>query len=274
MKKLLAIIVLGLLFSGNAYAEEIIKLNQGIVVKIPKGYEHIQFNHKRYQRTDFDMNNISQDIRREQIKGQEEIWGYDGSETITLIGKKGFADLYGDAMKHMMSGRDFSTWSRFSELSKKCGNKITPKSQVKCINNFLKIEPMIQIIIGNNTTDYIKEINIEIDQLKTKDKKEINETNKSESGQIKLSENYKINLEAKYANIQNKKWGIDVSTDASIEGSDVNYEMKAKSAGYIFIHNKRQFSIQGFCQSRKNCKKIKKLNNQIIEPYLSRYTQN
>ena len=265
MKKLLAIVVLGLLWSGICYAD-IIKLNQGTVVKIPKGFEYFQIWRKDYYQTQFNMNNVPQDLRESFIKENKEFWGYDGSEMVTLIGKKGFADLYGDLLKHLGTGRDISSWSRFNELSKKCGKKITAQSRMKCINNFLKIEPMFEVNVGNKKTDYIREIDKEINEIKTSDQKEIDKINNSMNDEIKYEKSVSL-IEGNYKNIQNKKWGIEINTIDKLDTA------KAKSFGYIFLHNGYQFSIRGFCSSSKDCKKIKKLNNQIIEPYLARYTQ-
>ena len=264
IKKLLGIVVLGLLWCNTSFAETI-ELDQGIKVNIPKGYEYLQFDQIEFMRANFEGLELSESEIDEIVNEMKLLLGMNGSETSTLIGKKGYAKGYGSFINHTMSGNAPESWSGFSKFEKKCGNKQTEKSMMDCLIKFFKMDPIIQIDVGNDTNEDLKELTLLINEINTTDTKDIKDLNKS-SEKIKktFSNMYQNEINLKIVKIKNKKWGFEIF------GEDIMMGFKAKRIGYMFMHNEHAFIIQGFCMSQTTCKNIKKLNNQIIEPYLSK----
>jgi len=267
MKKLLGIVVLGLLWCNTAFTETI-GLDQGIKVNIPKGYEYVQFDQIEFMRANLEGVEVSKSEIDKTVNEMKSLLGMNGSETSTIIGKRGYAEGYGNYINHILSGNAPESWSGYSKLNKKCGNKKTDKSMIKCLIKFFKMDPLVQIDIGNNTNEEIKELSLLINELNTTDTKDIDDINKS-SEKIKktFSSMYRNELNLKIVKIKNKMWGFEIF------GEDLMMGFKAKRIGYMLIHNEHIFIIQGFCMSQKTCKNIKKLNNQILEPYLSKNIQ-
>ena len=263
MKKLLAIIVLGLTWC-NASLAETIDLDQGIKVNIPKGYEYLQFDQSGFMRGNLEGMEISKSKIDELIDETKLLLGMNGSETSTIIGKKGYAKGYGDFMNHTLSGNAPESWDGFNEFEKKCGNKKTEKLMMKCLIKFFKMDPMIQIDIGNGSNKNLKEFSSGLNEINGSVKKDINDFNKS-SKKFKqtFSKIYQNEVKLKFIKVKNKQWGYEIS------GEDTMMGFTAKRIGYMFVPNGRVFIIQGFCMSQTTCKDIKKLNNKIIEPYLS-----
>ena len=263
MKKLLGIIVLSLLWCNTLFAETI-ELDQGIKVNIPKGYEYLQFDQLEFIRVNMEAMEISKSKIDQIINDMKLLLGMNGSETSTIIGKKGYAKGYGDFMNHTLSGNAPESWDGFNEVEKKCGNKKTDKSMMKCLIKFFKMDPMIQIDVGNGSNKDLKELTLTLNKINDSDKNDINDFNKS-SEKIKntFSEMYQNEINLKLVKIKNKKWGFEIL------GEDTMMGFTAKRIGYMFIPNEHAFIIQGFCMSQTTCKNIKKLNNKIIEPYLS-----
>ena len=120
------------------------------------------------------------------------------------------------------------------------------------------MDPVIQIDIGNNTTEFLKELSIEMDNNK------IDNTNKPpEKVKNVFSKLYQNEMNVKLVKLKNNKSAIELLGEDTIMG------FKSKRIGYVFLHNERAFIIQGFCMSQATCKNIKKLNKKILEPYLS-----
>ena len=264
MKKLFyTLLVLGLIWC-NASLAETIELDQGIKINIPKGYEYLQFDQLEFMKANMATMEISKSKIDETIDEMKLLLGMNGSETSTIIGKKGYAKGYGDFMNHVISGNSAESWDGFNEFEKKCGNKKTEKLMIKCVIKFFKMDPMIQIDIGNGSNKDLKELSLGLNEINDSDKKDINDFNKS-STKFKrtFGKMYQNEIKLKFIKVKNKQWGFEVS------GEDTMMGFTAKRFGYMFVPNERVFIIQGYCLSPKTCKDIKKLNNKIIEPYLS-----
>ena len=263
MKKLLSIIVLGLLGCNILFAETI-ELDQGIKVSIPKGYEYLQFDQLELMRANMEAMEVSKSKIDEAIDEMKLLFGMNGSETSTIIGKKGYAKGYGDFMNHTLSGNAPESWDGFNEFEKKCGNKKKEKLMIKCLIKFFKMDPIIQIDIGNGSNKDLKELTLALNEINVSDKKNINDFNKSfEKIKNTFSEIYQNEIKLKFVKVKNKQWGFEILGEETMMG------FTAKRIGYMFILNEHAFAIQGFCMSQTTCKNIKKLNNKIIEPYLT-----
>ena len=187
-----------------------------------------------------------------------------GTETTTLIGKKGFADGYASLFEHIIKKkRNPESWPGFSKINNKCGRKKTEKSQLKCIVKVMNLDPMIQIDIANGTNEEMKELSAGLQEIE-KNPKDVKKINKSsEIVKNYFGSKYQNEIKLKLTHIDNKQWGF------AITGKDNLFGMKAKRLGYAMIYNDHFFSIQAFCMSQTSCKKIKKTNIMILQPYLS-----
>ena len=255
--------VLGLMCCNVTYAKTI-QLDQGIKVKIPKNYEYLQFNQLEFLRGNLQGIETSKSKIDEIIDQQQLYLGMNGTETSTIIGLKGYKNLYGDFTNHILSGNNPETWSGFEEFLTKCENKKTEKSLMKCMINFLKMDPIIQIDVANGTSEDLKELSLALDEANIgngEDFESINET--TEKIKTTFGDVYQNEIEIKIVKVKNKLWGIEVL------GEDKMMGFTAKRVGYMFLHNGHVFVTQGFCMSKKTCKNIKNLNDKIIEPYLS-----
>ena len=264
MKKFFSFIILISFWINNLFAETI-NLDQGIKINIPKGYEHLNYDQSEFMRYNLESLEISKSKIDEIIDQTITVLGMNGSETSTIIGRKGFVKGYGDFINHTLSGNPPETWYGFGKLERQCGNKKTEKSMLKCLVKFFKMDPIVQIDVSNGTTVEIKELSSLMQELNFSDKKDVKDFNKaSEKIKQTFSDMYQNELKIKLGNIKNKKWGFEIL------GKDIMMGFTAQRVGYLFIHNERPFIVQGFCMSETTCKNIKKLNNQIIEPYLSK----
>ena len=261
MKKFLGILVLGLLWC-NAGLTEILELDHGIKINIPKNYEYAQFDQEDFQRANL-QDYLSKKEIEDTIKETHRLLGMTGTETTTLIGKKGFADGYASLFKHVIEKKDPQTWTGFNKINNKCGRKKTEKSKLKCIMKVMNLDPMIQIDIANGTNEDMKELSLTLQEVE-KNPKDVKKINKgSETVKNNLFSQYQSEINLKITHIDNKQWGF------TITGKDNLFGMKAKRLGYTMIYNDHMFSIQAFCISQTNCKKIKKINIEILQPYLS-----
>ena len=266
MKKLLKILVLVFLFSTSAIAKTI-KLDQGIKVNIPKNYEYLQFDQQDFVRANF-KGVISESEIEDLLNEQVSLLGFDGTETSTIIAKKGYAKGFGSYYNHVINGKDPQSWSGMKKIQNKCGKKKSQESQIKCIIKIMKMDPIVQIDIANSNNENIKQLASDIKLLEDSNKKEIKDINESsEKIRNSFGAMYKNELSLKIAKINNKKWGFEII------GEDNMLGMKAKRIGYLIIHKEKVFILQGFCMSQTTCKNIKKLNIAIVKPYFSTNTQ-
>ena len=121
MKKLLGIMVLGLLLSSKAYAETV-ELEQGIKLNIPKGYTYVELNYKDYQ-----DENAQGFLSNKELKEYYENMGITGTEKVLIIGKDvvyGMVNFY----QHDLDGKKPEEWKGFIEVDKKCGSKNSEKA--------------------------------------------------------------------------------------------------------------------------------------------------
>ena len=262
-KKLLEILVLGLLLCNVGFAETL-ELDQGIKINIPKNYEYLQFDQQDFSRANMVGIGLSKNEIEDLINEQASLLGMDGTETSTIIAKKGYADAYGNLIQHLIDGKSHESWPGNRKFKKKCGKKRSQKSMLKCLVKFFKLDPMIQIDIANGTNEEIKEMASALKEIEGSSKKEIKEINKSfEPSKNSFGSFYKTTLNLKFAYIDNKQWGFEITGKENIMGA------KGKRIGYIIIHKNRAFLIQGFCYSQTTCENIEKTNIEIIQPYLS-----
>ena len=262
MKKFLGIVVLGLLWCNVGLAE-ILELDHGIKINIPKNYEYAQFDQEEFQRANL-QDHLSKKELDDTIKETHTLLGMIGTETSTLIGKKGFKDGYADLYEHIVKKKENAeSWPGLSNISNKCGRKKTEKSQMKCLVKVMNLDPTIQIDIGNGTNEDLKELSAILQEVE-KNPKDLKKLNKSsETVKNYFGSQYQNEINLKITHIDNKQWGF------AITGKDNLFGMKAKRLGYAMIYNDHIFSIQAFCISQTNCKKIKKINIEILQPYLS-----
>jgi hypothetical protein len=263
MKKFLGILVLGLLWCNVGFAE-ILELDHGIKINIPKNYEYLQFDQQDHARANMVGIDLSKNEIEDLINEQASLLGMDGTETTIIIAKKGYAEGYGDYYQHLIDGKSPESWSGYRKFEKKCGKKKSQKSILKCLVKFMKLDPMIQIDIANGTNEDFKEMASSLKEIEGSSKKEIKEINKSfEPTKNSFGSYYKNTLNLKIAYIDNKQWGFEIIGEENMMG------MKGKRIGYIMVHNDHAFLIQGYCFSQTTCKNIKKTNIEIIQPYLS-----
>lgn len=255
--KILQIIILALFWSNITIAE-IIELDQGVKIKIPYGYEYTQYNQYQYTKINLEgIEGISQSEIDDALDNLEKLLGMNGTETTTILGKKGYKNAYGELVNFALSGKNPETWSGFEKFARKCGSKLTEKSVMKCTIDFFKIDPIIQIDVANDTSEELKELASALDNPYVKKKKVFEKFNTA------FGTGYKNEIETKITKIKNKIWGVE------IKGEDITMGFTTKRIGYMFLHNERAFVIQGFCMSEKNCRKIKDLNDEILGPYIS-----
>ena len=225
MQKILGFGFLFLLWSNITFAK-VIELDQGVKIKIPEGYEYVQFDrlkHMRSKRGEF--KDLTESQFREFINKQQSVFGMNGDEISTIILRKEFKDSYIDLINFTSTGKKWMGWPGMKELANPCATKKTGKAVQKCIVEKLKMDPIIVIDVANG----IVKDPVLISALK------------------KIDE-YKI------------------SGDERIIG------IRLKNTTYIYLHNEHVLGVRGICFSKKNCKKIKNLKNEIIGPYLSMKT--
>ena len=92
-------------------------------------------------------------------------FGWDGDSEDWQTACKGYAEGYGSYFNHIMLGNTPESWSGFSKFEKKCGNKKTEKSMMKCLIKFFKMDPIIQIDVGNDTNEDLKELTLLINEI-------------------------------------------------------------------------------------------------------------
>ena len=105
--------------------------------------------------------------------------GMNGSETSTLIGKKGYAKGYGSFINHTMSGNAPGPGLVLVSLKNVEINKLK-KSMMDCFPiKFFKMDPMILNRCWNDTNEDLKELTLLINEINTTDTKDIKDLNKS-----------------------------------------------------------------------------------------------
>ena len=139
MKKFFSFIILISFWINNLFAE-IINLDQGIKINIPKGYEHLNYDQSEFMRYNLESLEISKSKIDEIIDQTITVLGMNGSETSTIIGRKGFVKGYGDFINHTLSGNPPETWHGFGKLERQCGNKKTEKSMFTIFSSPVSIK--------------------------------------------------------------------------------------------------------------------------------------
>jgi len=263
MKKFLGIVVLGLLWCNIIFAKTI-QLDQGVKIKIPNDYEYLQFNQYEFMKGNLEGMEMSKSEIDEIIDQMQLYLGMNGTETSTIIGRRGYKNSFGDFTNHILSGNNPESWSGFGKFSQKCGNKKTEKSIMKCTIDFFKMDPIIQIDVANGINEELKELALALEEANIGDAEDFESFNETtEKVKNTFNDMYQNEIEIKIAKVKNKLWGIEIL------GKDIMMGFTAKRIGYMFFQNEHVFVIQGYCMSKKTCKNIKNLNDKILEPYLS-----
>tara|TARA_B100000989_G_C19436878_1_gene425523 strand:- start:47 stop:856 length:810 start_codon:yes stop_codon:yes gene_type:complete len=150
MKKVLGIVILGLLWCNITFAK-IIELDQGVKIKIPDGYEYVQFKRLEFMRAKAgEWGELSKSQFDKFIDEQQTLLGMNGTETSTIIVRKEYKDSYIDFINHVSTGKSWKGWPGMRKIANKCANKKSQKSVVKCIVDTLKMDPIIQINLAND----------------------------------------------------------------------------------------------------------------------------
>ena len=105
MKKAIGIVVLGLLFCGNSFAE-LLDLGNGVKINIPNNFEYIQVDDKKFTEMNSKALGVSQKEIDMEYREYVEARGYTGTEKLTLIGPKGFKNSYGKMLHYYLTGKD------------------------------------------------------------------------------------------------------------------------------------------------------------------------
>ena len=249
MKKLLGIVVLGLLWCNIGFAE-ILELNHGIKINIPKNYEYLQFDQQDFARANF-KGVISENEIEDLLNEQASLLGFDGTETSTIIAKKGYAKGFGSYYSHVINGKDPQSWSGMKKIQNKCGKKKSQESQIKCIIKIMKMDPIVQIDIANSNNENIKQLASDIKLLEDSNKKEIKDINESsEKIRNSFGAMYKNELSLKIAKINNKKWGFEII------GEDNVYDLDPET---LYFLNKIMNQLN-----------LKKIRNNILSQALAK----
>ena len=255
MKKLLGIVVLGLLWCNISFAETV-ELEQGIKLNIPKGYAHTELNYKDYYYEN--TKDVLSDKEREEIY---ENLGITGMEKMLLIGKDADYGIVNFYQHTYVDGKKPEEWRGLIEVDKKCGSKNSEKAFMKCFAKLLS-DPTITAVVSGAGSPLIDELSEIIQEIK-------NDPNLQKD--LKLPEKFKENLgllemegTAKMVHLDKKKWSGVVNAKTPIMG------MKMKATSYLLPHNNHIFAIATSCISKKNCKDVDKKVIEILQPYLSK----
>ena len=150
MKKFLGIVFLALLWCNITFAK-IIELDQGVKIKIPDGYEYVQFKRLEFFRGKAgEWGELSKSQFDNYIDEQQTLFGMNGTETSTIIVRKEYKDSYIDFINHVLTGKSWKSWPGMRKIANKCANKKSQKSIVKCTVDTLKMDPIIQISLAND----------------------------------------------------------------------------------------------------------------------------
>ena len=183
MKKLLGILVLGLLFCSKAYAETV-ELEQGIKLNIPKGYTYVELNYKDYQ-----DENAQGFLSNKELKEYYENMGITGTEKVLIIGKDvvyGMVNFY----QHDLDGKKPEEWKGLVEIAKKCESKNSEKAFMKCFVKTMA-DPYMEVFVSGTGGPLIDGLSKIIQEIKNdpdlqKDAKKVSE---------KIEKNYKNSSE-------------------------------------------------------------------------------
>jgi len=259
MKKLLTFLTLFLMLMGVAGAK-IINLDQGIKVFISQDYEYLQLNHRKYFTTNLSSLDVNNENINKVIKNFNDNFGFIGTETVTVIGRKGFAKNLDGVIKLQNKKEN---WSGANELSKNCQIKDLKKF-LECFVKYMKFDPMIELVVGKGQAGFKlkQQINF-INNIFPNLEKYKNEEFfvKAVNGILNSEGNGKI------VRLGENKWGIEIRVEDKITETDLNF--LSKRVGYLIPHNNSFFIAMGNCFSKETCQNINNLVTKIIEPYLS-----
>ena len=254
MKKLLGILVLGLLLSSKAYAETV-ELEQGIKLNIPKGYTYVELNYKDYQ-----DENAQGFLSNKELKEYYENMGITGTEKVLIIGKDvvyGMVNFY----QHDLDGKKPEEWKGLVEIAKKCESKNSEKAFMKCFVKTMA-DPYMEVFVSGAGSPLIDELSNVVQEIKNDP--DLQKEAKKTSAKIekKFSGLGTVKGKVKVVHIDKKKWGVVVVSKTRTMGIKLTKEQ------YLFPHNNHVFTIAGACISKKNCKDIAKKVIEVLQPYL------
>jgi len=258
MKKLLGIAVLGLLLSGNAYAE-ILDLEKGVKVKIFNNYEYWEAPHRAYTKMNMGDMGISTSELNQMLRDQEAL-GFTGKEKTKIIGNKGIKIL-GKAEIMRLEGKDISN-TKLTSLANKCSQKSkSEKSFIKCFYKEINGDPMFQITVAYNKIDDFKLLTESLSaNPSNKKKNEIKKDFLFKNQKILQNSLIKTTASTKLVIFDDNRWLIYIYGVQNILG------LKMKTQAFLITVNDHAVLLNSWCVSAKTCKIIKKQMASIIEP--------
>ena len=262
MKRILVSFFVGLLWCTSTLAETVM-LDNEVKIKIPEKYEFLQLDYIKFFKL-----NAKGIVKPEEIKSilqqQKDFLAFDGTETTTLVAKKGFNGKsgYGNLIKHVYNGGHDQDWKGWSKIKSLCRSRsATEKKFFECALTKMKTDPIIQIDVGKGSSEEIKEISSGVVGVSEDEIKDFNEN--FETVKNKFGNQYKNELDLKFEKISDSKWAFLIS------GKENMFGVKGERKGYLIPHRGHTVLVQGFCYSKKTCSKIDKINKEIIGPFLS-----
>ena len=255
MKKLLGMMVLGLLLSGNAYAETV-ELEQGIKLNIPKGYAYAELNYKDYYNE-----NTQGFLTDKERKEHFEDMGITGMEKMLLIGKDAEYGIVSFYQHAYVEGKKPEEWKGFIEVDKKCGSKKSEKAFMKCFTKLMS-DPNITTLVSGTGSPMIELLSELVQDTKNDPDLQKEAKKTSEKVEKNFSGLGKIKGKAKLVHLDKKKWSVVVVAKNVIMG------MKMTGSTYLLPYNDHMFVFVTYCLSKKNCKDVDKKAIEILQPYL------
>ena len=274
MKRFLAILVLGLLWSNNSFAE-LLDLGNEVKINIPNNFEYVQVPLKKFNEANALGLGFGASEIEEQYRERKKSFSYTGTEMTTFIGTKGFKNSYGKLLEEVLKGNQ-SSIDRISEnLAQKCQNRTSEKFFYYCFFNQVHADPLIQVVKSNGISFDFKEFNSIFNKpLSSIEKKEIIELKKeikhNKFQKIYNTKTYKSKGKIKLNIIDEKRWSIEIIGIEKLRG------VRSKRHGYLLVINDYVFTIDAYsyCLKLKDCENYDHLLKKIVEPSFSLPTAN
>jgi hypothetical protein len=258
MKRLLGIVVLGLLLSGNAHTE-ILDLEKGVKVKIFNNYEYWEAPHRAYTKMNMGDAGVSASELNQLFEDQEAI-GFTGEEKTKIIGKKGIKTL-GKAEIMRLEGKDISNTKFVSKINKCSQTSKSEKSFIKCFYKEINGDPMFQITVAYNKIDDFKLLSESLSANPSEKKKnEIKKDFLFKNQKLFKDSFVKTSANTKLVIFDDNRWLIYVYGTQNILGLKMNIK------SFLVTVNDHTVLLTSWCLSAKTCKTIKKQMASIIEP--------
>jgi len=238
-------------------------LDNEVKIKIPEKYEFLQLDYVKF----FKLNVkgiLKPDEIKKTLQDQKDFLAFDGTETTTLVARKGFNGKagYGSLIKHVYDGGSDQDWKGWGKIRSLCTPRSGTEQQfLRCGIAQMKADPIIQIDVGKGTNEEIKKISSGVVGVSEEEIKDFNEN--FETVKNKFGSHYKNEMDFSFKKISDSKWAFVIS------GKENMFGIKGERKGYLIPYRGHTVLIQGFCYSKKTCGKIDRINKEIIDPFLS-----